>query len=109
MNADEKLADDVLHHSLNLFRYSAAQVTATMKRLKAMEKRLVAELATELTSEPRKSEINAVLKSTDAAGWQGNQSQHSMIKNSLIPLSIITTEAILIQKLNTIMMTWENY
>jgi len=65
MTPEEKLADAVIHHSLNLFRYSAAEVTATMKRLKKMEKRLVAELATELTSDSRKSEVNAVLKATD--------------------------------------------
>lgn len=64
MTPDEELADEVLHHTLNLFRYSASQVAETLKRLKAMEARLVAELSTTLLSDAKKSEINAILKAS---------------------------------------------
>ena len=65
MKPDDKLRDDVLHHTLNLFRLSASQVTATMRRLKAMEKQLISELAQPLLTDAKKSEIKAVLANAE--------------------------------------------
>lgn len=64
MTPDEVLADEVLHHTLNLFRYSASQVADTVKRLKAMERRLIAELSTELLSDASKATIKTILKNS---------------------------------------------
>lgn len=65
MTPEEQLRDAILHHTLSLFRLSASQVTATMQRLRAMEKRLIAELAAPLLSEAKKSEIKTILNNAD--------------------------------------------
>lgn len=65
MTPDEKLADEILHHTLNLFRLSAAEVAATMKRLKAMEARLIQELAAPLLTDRGKREIQTMLKNSE--------------------------------------------
>lgn len=64
LTPDEILADEILHHTLNLFRLSAAQVADTLKRLAAMEKRLIQELAAPLLNEAGRREINSLLKSS---------------------------------------------
>lgn len=65
LTPDEILADEILHHTLNLFRLSAAEVAATLKRLKAMETRLIQELAAPLLTDAGKREINAILKNSN--------------------------------------------
>lgn len=62
---DAALADEVLNHTLNLFRLSASEVAATLKRLKEMEARLVKELAAPLVSDSSKAEINKMLRNAE--------------------------------------------
>lgn len=62
---DEILADEILHHTLNLFRLSAAEVAETLKRLKAMEARLIKELSAPLLSDAGRREINTLLKNSN--------------------------------------------
>lgn len=65
MTPEDQLRDDVLHQTLSLFRLSAAQATATVKRLRAMERRLIAELSAPLLSDASKSEIKTILANAD--------------------------------------------
>lgn len=65
MTPDEQLEDDILHHSLELFRLIASKSTAVMKRIKTMEKRLIGELAAGELSSARKRQINKLLQSSD--------------------------------------------
>lgn len=65
MTVDDKLRDEVLHQTLNLFRYSAGQVAAIAKRLKAMEAELVKQLSQPLTSETTKAEIKQILANSE--------------------------------------------
>lgn len=62
---DEILADEILHHTLNLFRLSASEVAATIKRLKEMEARLIKELAAPLLSDSGRRQINSILKNSN--------------------------------------------
>lgn len=65
MTFEEKLKSELLHQTLSLFRFSASQIAAITKRLKELEKKLVAELAAPLTSETTKTEIKQILKNAD--------------------------------------------
>lgn len=65
MTLDEKLKDELIHQTLSLFRYSASQVQAVTKRLKELEKKLIAQLAEPLTSASTKAEINQIIKNAD--------------------------------------------
>lgn len=89
MTPDEELADEILHHSLSLFRLAASQVAATTARLKAMEKKLIAELSVPLLSERRKSEIKQILENADEiiAEYYGN------IPDELSPVELGETVA----------------
>lgn len=62
---DEILTDAVINHTLNLFRLSASEVADTMKRLKAMEERLIQELSAPLLTDSSKREINSFLKDSN--------------------------------------------
>lgn len=62
---DQLLADDVLHQALNLFRLSASEVADTLRRLRAMEARLIQELAAPLLTDASRSKINSILKNAD--------------------------------------------
>lgn len=59
---DADLQDEIIHHTLTLFRLSATQVTAVLKRLRKLENKLKSELNSVDLSEIRKAEINALLK-----------------------------------------------
>lgn len=74
MTPDEELADEVLHHSLSLFRLAASKVAETTARLKAMEKDLIKELSAPLLSDARKGEIKQILENADEiiAEYYGN-------------------------------------
>lgn len=61
---DKKLIDDVLHQSLNIFRFKAAKQTEIAKRLKALEKQLIKELSGPLLSDSRRDDINKFLKNS---------------------------------------------
>lgn len=65
LTPDEILADAVINHTLNLFRLSASEVAATLKRLKAMEGRLIKELSAPLLTDSSKREINAMLRNSN--------------------------------------------
>ncbi len=61
---DETLADEILHHTLNLFRLSAAETARTLIQLKAMEKKLIQELAAPLLSDTSKQAAARLLEAS---------------------------------------------
>lgn len=65
MAINQKLFDAILTNAIDVLRLSAAQRAAVMRRLKRMEKELIAKLAEEDLTRYEKARIETVLEATD--------------------------------------------
>ncbi len=64
MPVNQSVFDEILDNALLVFRYAAAERTATVQRLKELEKQLVAELNDEAVTSRQKRRVETFLKET---------------------------------------------
>lgn len=65
MTVDEKLFDEVINQSLNIFRLSAKKRAETVKRLDEMAKALIEQLGTAELNQASRSKIKKVIKQSE--------------------------------------------